>query len=213
MTIVYLRGAEAEDDLPDPDVLAYRLVARESPLDRAVLHELIGRPKRYGDLKPLLGDKGDHNLTVCLRRLQEWGLIERRTDARQEPAVHAYELTPLGIQTVLAIQTIKPLHESLGIYESARRRAAEESGLRPGLPIDPEMILGKAVVDQKGESLGEIVEVGLYDIGRVRFLLVEDPTARRPIRRIGVEDIEKVGAETVEVGPDTVPADTPRGAV
>lgn len=112
-----------EDDVPDPDVLAYRLVARESPLDRAVLVELIGRPKRYGELKPLLGDKNDHNLTVSLKRLQDWGLIDRRTDARREPVAHTYELTPLGIQVVLAIPAIQPIHESVERFERARTHA------------------------------------------------------------------------------------------
>lgn len=187
--------------MPDPDVLAYRLVARESPLDRSVLRELLGRPKRYAELKPLLGEKGDHNLTVSLKRLQEWGLIERRTDARREPAIHAYELTPLGIQTVLAIQTIKPLHESLGLYEAARRGASTGAASSPVLSIDPDMILGKAVVDDKGESLGTIVDVGLYEHSRVKFLVVEDRGARVPIRTIGVDAIEKVGPASIRLRP------------
>lgn len=121
MTVVR-PAAEEDEGIPDPDVLAYRLIARESPLDRAILHELIGRPKRYADLKPLLGEKADNNLTVALKRLQEWGLIERRTDARREPVVHSYELTPLGIQVILAIPAIQPIHESMARFERARAK-------------------------------------------------------------------------------------------
>lgn len=148
-----------EDGLSDPDVLAYRLVARESPLDRAVLLELVGRPKRYAELKPLLGDKGDNNLTVALKRLQEWGLIERRTDARQEPAVHTYELTPLGIQVVLAIPAIQPIHESVKRFEVARLNSALAYHLEAGQDAEtrprPQSKVGSALTQTVASALAE----------------------------------------------------------
>lgn len=69
------------------------------------------------------------------------------------------------------------------------------------LSIEPDMVLGKAVVDERGGSLGEIVDVGLYNHSRVKFLVVEDKSRRIPIRTFGVEDIERVGADTVRIRP------------
>jgi DNA-binding HxlR family transcriptional regulator len=104
--------------------LAYELVAEDGDLRRGVLLELVGRPRRYAELKPLLRGRRDHNLTVALIRLQRDGLVDRRTDARQRPAVHAYELTPLGIQTVLSMQAIRPVHEAVEAYRKGRRSSA-----------------------------------------------------------------------------------------
>lgn len=67
--------------------------------------------------------------------------------------------------------------------------------------IEPDMVLGKSVVDERGGRLGEIVDVGLYDHSRVKFLVVKDDRNRVPIRTFGVEDIERVGAETVRLRP------------
>ena len=101
--------------------LAYEIVAEDGDLRRTVLHELVGRPRRYAELKPLLRGRRDHNLTVALTRLQRDGLIDRRTNARQRPVVHAYELSSLGIQTVLAMQAIMPVHEAVEAYRRGRK--------------------------------------------------------------------------------------------
>ena len=69
------------------------------------------------------------------------------------------------------------------------------------LSIEPDMVLGKAVVDDHGGKLGQIVDVGLYNHSRVKFLVVEDKTRRVPIQTVGVEAIERVGAETVRLRP------------
>jgi len=110
--------------LPAPDLpltLAYGLLGRRGDLDARLLHELVGRPKRYSELKVVLEGRRDHNLTVALKRLQLQGLLDRRTDARREPVVHTYELSALGIQVVLAMQAIRPVHESLELYSRARK--------------------------------------------------------------------------------------------
>lgn len=103
--------------------LAYGLVGKESTLERRILYNLLGQPKRYSELKPLIGEKRDHNLTVALQRLQVTGLIDRRTNARQKPIIHAYQITPLGIQVVLAMQSIQPIHAHLKSFEKARSSA------------------------------------------------------------------------------------------
>lgn len=104
--------------------LAYDLVARRSGLASEVLFALLGRPKRYSELRPLLRGRRDHNLTVALRWLEENGMLDRRTDARRRPVVDTYELTPLGIQVVLALRSIRPLEEQLDEFARARRASA-----------------------------------------------------------------------------------------
>lgn len=66
-------------------------------------------------------------------------------------------------------------------------------------PIAPEMVLGKPVVDPSGGRLGEIVDVGLFDHARVKFLVVEDKARRIPIRCVGIGDIDAVDADSVRV--------------
>ena len=109
-------------ELPDDLTLrrAYELIAEEGDLRRLILFDLIGRPRRYNELKRLLRGRRDHNLTVALTRLQRDGLVDRRTDARQRPVVHTYELTPLGIQVILGMQSIRPVHEALESYRRGR---------------------------------------------------------------------------------------------
>lgn len=63
--------------------------------------------------------------------------------------------------------------------------------------IEPDMVLGKSVVDSRGGSLGEIVDVGLFNHSRVKFLVVEDKSQRIPIRTVGVDAIDRVGADSV----------------
>ena len=66
-------------------------------------------------------------------------------------------------------------------------------------PIAPEMVLGKPLVDPTGGRLGEIVDVGLFDHARVKFLVVEDKARRIPIRCVGVDAIDAVDADSVRV--------------
>ena len=65
--------------------------------------------------------------------------------------------------------------------------------------IAPDMVLGKRVVDGAGGLLGEIVDVGLYDHRRVKFLVVEDKARRIPIRTLGVDAVSQVGPDEVTV--------------
>lgn len=66
-------------------------------------------------------------------------------------------------------------------------------------PIAPDMVLGKAAVDTDGGRLGEIVDVGLFDHHRVKFLVVEDKARRIPIRCFGIHDVAGVGPDTVRL--------------
>lgn len=102
---------------PEPDEAARQareLMGKESDLDLRILFDLLGAPKRYSDLKPLLGDRGDHNLTVALERLQDRGLVDRRTDARGDTATHTYQVTDLGVQVALHAHTSRVIDEAQG---------------------------------------------------------------------------------------------------
>lgn len=66
-------------------------------------------------------------------------------------------------------------------------------------PIAPDMVLGKSLLDAAGGRLGEIVDVGLFDHARVKFLVVEDKDRRIPIRCVGIEAIDMVDADSVRV--------------
>lgn len=95
-------------------------MARENPLDRRILYELLGRPKRYSDLKHLLEGKHDNNLTVALERLRKNGLVGRWSDLRNTPPTQEYEITDLGILVVLTMERIRPIHHVVEEYLAAR---------------------------------------------------------------------------------------------
>lgn len=59
------------------------------------------------------------------------------------------------------------------------------------------MVLGKAVVDGRGDKLGEIVDVGLFSHRHVKFLVVEDRSQRVPMRTFAVDRVDHVTPETV----------------
>lgn len=99
--------------------LAHELLGQPGNLRARILYALLGKPLRYSDLRPLLAGKPDNSLTVALRTLQRDGLVERRTNARREPVIHTYELTPLGVQVVLAMESLRPLEEKLKLLGRA----------------------------------------------------------------------------------------------
>lgn len=114
--------------LPEPDVeykLAARLLAQDPPMDRDVLEALVGAPKRYRDLKPLLGGRNDHVLTKALARLRDDGLIRQGIDldpTREHERVYA--LTALGTLVVFRLHEMIPHHESIRAYERGRAGSA-----------------------------------------------------------------------------------------
>lgn len=65
--------------------------------------------------------------------------------------------------------------------------------------IAPDMVLDKHAIDAQGAILGRVVDVGLFDHSRVKFLVVEDDEKRIPIRTVGVDAIENVSPDTVRV--------------
>lgn len=65
--------------------------------------------------------------------------------------------------------------------------------------IEPDMVLGKPVVDARGGDLGDVVDVGLYSHSRVKFLVVEGRDGGAPARRLMVDEIDAVSPTTVRV--------------
>lgn len=101
--------------VPDPDVeyrLAYRLLGARSDLDRRVLGALVGRPQRFSELKRVLDDRKDANLTQSLARLQRSGLVRSRIQARKAPATKRYELTALGSLVLFHMAEMSFAHSS-----------------------------------------------------------------------------------------------------
>lgn len=98
--------------------LAYRILGKESDLDRNILLVLIGRPQRFGELEPLLRGRGKNTLTQSLARLEGEGLIQARLHARRAPATHTYELTAFGI---LVVRNLIGLEKALQIPDLLRR--------------------------------------------------------------------------------------------
>jgi DNA-binding HxlR family transcriptional regulator len=62
-----------------------------------VIHHLLKRTKRFGELTRLLDDVSARTLTRQLRELEEHGIIDRYV-YRQIPPTVDYSLTPLGLK-------------------------------------------------------------------------------------------------------------------
>lgn len=110
---------------PDPNTplkKACTVLARETDLDYRILASLAKGAERYSGLKPLLGDRGDHNLTVSLKRLQAEGLLRRRAMAAEGREVHRYELSELGEQTLELIRRIEEVARQPPERTSTRQR-------------------------------------------------------------------------------------------
>lgn len=65
--------------------------------------------------------------------------------------------------------------------------------------IEPDAVLGKAVIDGRGAKLGEIVDVGLYSHSRVKFLVVQAAGMSVRPRNVGVEEIDDVAKDVVRL--------------
>lgn len=81
---------------------AQRLLA-SGDLDRRVLGAIVGRPRRFGELKTLLGTRTEANLTQSLRRLTRDGLIVQRAADWDDPSIKTHELTTLGTRVLFHI--------------------------------------------------------------------------------------------------------------
>lgn len=89
---------------------AMRLL-RGNPLDVRVLDAVVGQPRRYSELRPLLAGKADHNLTKALERLTRLGALSQRSHAEAGKRTDVYALTSLGDAIRLAMAKLGSVHE------------------------------------------------------------------------------------------------------
>ncbi|MET9612096.1 winged helix-turn-helix transcriptional regulator [Kitasatospora indigofera] len=95
-----------------------------------VLFALSRGPCRHGELVGLVGGISRKVLTQTLRRLQGYGLVERRTYPEAPPRVE-YSLTDLGLTLVEPIAVLTDWARSYGgavvsFQAAAEEKAAEE---------------------------------------------------------------------------------------
>lgn len=107
---------------------AVQLLAR-NPLDLQILERLVGRPRRFSDLRARLPVKNDTDLTRALRRLRELVLIDQRGDFSKQPVVRTYEINPLGISVLFTVARIQTINQSIevtrAVLEAKQRLAAD----------------------------------------------------------------------------------------
>ncbi|MEV7912115.1 winged helix-turn-helix transcriptional regulator [Streptomyces griseus] len=89
-----------------------------------VLFALSRRPCRHGELVGLVGGISRKVLTQTLRRLQSYGLVERRAYAEAPPRVE-YSLTELGTTLVEPIAVLTDWARSHGEAIASFQEAAE----------------------------------------------------------------------------------------
>lgn len=131
--------------LPDPSTAGHeafletvaQVMLKQDGLARNILEAVDEEPKRWSGLKPFLKGRGDESLNMCLRFLMEEGLIDRTTDAREAPAVHRYELSPLGEEVRSFIREPSSTPEGYAlvapsgeVYRLVRKRVRDEEGAR-----------------------------------------------------------------------------------
>ncbi|MFJ7239132.1 winged helix-turn-helix transcriptional regulator [Streptomyces olivaceus] len=87
-----------------------------------VLFGLSHRPRRHGELVDLIGGISRKVLTQTLRRLQQYGLVERRAEA---PRRVEYRLTDLGLTLVEPIEVLTDWARDHGEAVVAFQEAAE----------------------------------------------------------------------------------------
>lgn len=110
---------------PEPGIpikRACRIIAQDTDIDERVLRSLSDGAKRYSELKPVLDGRHDHNLTVALKRLQQEGLVRRRSGRGEGQDIHRYELSGLGHHTLLAIDEIRELGMARATEQPAEDR-------------------------------------------------------------------------------------------
>lgn len=104
--------------LPSPDLdyrLAVELVAQPARTQLDILEALMGEPRTFTDLKPVLAGRNNNVLTKALRSLREKGLIQPGLAA--DLKTKRYGLTPLGKQVILRSHEMIPHQQSIDAYQ------------------------------------------------------------------------------------------------
>ena len=91
-------------------------------LARRVIDALVGHPKRYADLRPLLGGKSDNHLTRVVKWLDGTGLVWKRAASDGEVL---YELDALGKSVLRKLAALEEA-EAWRRYEVATGESFDE---------------------------------------------------------------------------------------
>jgi DNA-binding HxlR family transcriptional regulator len=97
-----------------------------------VLFGLSQQPRRHGELVDLIGGVSRKVLTQTLRRLQQYGLVERRAEA---PRHVDYSLTDLGRTLIEPIEVLTGWARDHG-GEIADFQEVEQDSHRPRFGLD-----------------------------------------------------------------------------
>lgn len=111
------------DGLPPPGIersLAHHFLGRPNPLCKNILYALVGGPRRYSELEPLLSGRSKNNLTDALALLEAEDVIIPVHDARTQPPTSAYRLSGTGLLVVDWMRRFEFLED----VQSARARLA-----------------------------------------------------------------------------------------
>jgi DNA-binding HxlR family transcriptional regulator len=99
-----------------------------------VLFGLSQQPRRHGELADLIGGISRKVLTQTLRRLQQYGLVERHANA---PRDVEYSLTDLGQTLIEPIEVLTNWARDHGDAIADFQEAAEAAIANPRLPARP----------------------------------------------------------------------------
>lgn len=86
---------------------AHRVLSNSPEIERRILQALSKGASRHSELVSLLEEGSSTDLTPALERLQQEGLVRRRSGDGEGPDIHRYELSGLGRHTQLAIDEIE----------------------------------------------------------------------------------------------------------
>lgn len=96
-------------------------------IDLELLESLVGRPRRWSELRDALGVDADMQLNRSLRRLLDFAVVDKVTDHSQKPPVSTYRLTPIGIHVFYTLAAVRtPLRD----YTEIARALKESRGVR-----------------------------------------------------------------------------------
>ncbi len=102
--------------------LAVQLLAQPAKTQLQILEALMGEPKTFTQLKPVLRGRNNNVLTKSLRSLREKGMIQ--TGLQSDLKTKTYRLTSLGMLVILRCHEMIPHHQSIEAYRRGAKAKA-----------------------------------------------------------------------------------------